>query len=167
MPWSGQPPQAPKGRFETGETASWRGLVPSLLSVLSDQVCPMTPSPRSASPKHARENSNAHSLRSVAALISQPDTFLSCALASSTFGVGCLAAEQVQTASRLRQFTKAFHHFFQMPGTHSAFAFVVVIAFQVFGFYSMLTGGRTLEHSAPIALMFKSNGPAQRLDPLT
>jgi hypothetical protein len=36
--------------------------------------------------------------------------------------------------SRLKTFTKAFQHFFQKPGKPAVFAFVVVIAFQDFGF---------------------------------
>ena len=58
--------------------------------------------------------------------------FFSCALGSSPLGELPLLGEQAQPVSRLKQFTKAFHHFFQKLGTLSAFAFVVVIAFQVF-----------------------------------
>ena len=52
--------------------------------------------------------------------------------------------EQAQSVLRLKQFTKAFRHFFQKLGTLSAFAFVVVIAFQVLVVDSQLRRGEFL-----------------------
>jgi hypothetical protein len=48
----------------------------------------------------------------------------------------------------LKQLTKAFHHFFQWLRTPSAFAFVVVIAFQVFDYVLSAIGPEDyFEHS--------------------
>jgi hypothetical protein len=58
-----------------------------------------------------------------------------------------VSEEQAQPVSRLKTFTKAFQHFFQKPGTLAVFAFVVVIAFQDFGFLGCQSAGRTLKAS--------------------
>jgi hypothetical protein len=87
-------------------------------------------------------------------------------LVSSTLEGDCFSELQVQTESPLKQFTNALHNFVQKFGTHSAFAFVVVIAFQVFALLDAVWLEDALEHSTPIASMFKNNGPEQRPGPL-
>ena len=73
--------------------------------------------------------------------------FFSGVLVSSTLRADLVSEEQAQPVSRLKTFTKAFQHFFQRPGTLAVFAFVVVIAFQDFGFLGCQPAGRTLKAS--------------------
>jgi len=74
-----------------------------------------------------------------------------------------VSEEQPQPVSRLKTFTKAFQHFFQRPGTLAVFAFVVVIAFQDFGFFGVPVGGKDIESFAPLAQSSKASKPAPRL----
>ena len=83
--------------------------------------------------------------------------FFSYALGASPLGEDPFLGEQAQPVFRLKQFTKAFHHFFQKLGTLSAFAFVVVIAFQVLIFGLQIR--RRFEHRTD-CLVFKNEPPA-------
>lgn len=52
-------------------------------------------------------------------------------LGCATFPMEISSDAQAQAPSRLKYFTKAFHHFCQQPGTLCTVALVVFIAFQV------------------------------------
>jgi hypothetical protein len=82
---------------------------------------------------------------------------------SAAFGADFCSAEQAQPVSRLQHFTKAFHHFFQKPGTPAVSAFVVVIAFQGFWFIEVSDGGKDIQSFAPLAQSSKVSAPAPRL----